>query len=95
LGCVVPRGATRDKAKGKLSKKRLSETQETRDKADGTLVVLGRYHPKSKTVGRQKMQPKLKPKAVLEGTSDGLGEKLVAQADQRRNRNQNIAKRRK
>ena len=92
LGCVVPRGDTREKAEGTLSKKRLSETQETRPME--RLVVLGCSHPESKTLGRQNVQPRPKSKAVAEGTSDGLGEKLVAQADQRRNRNQNIAKRR-
>ena len=51
---------------------------DTGDKADGTLVVLGCSHPESKTLGRQKMQPRTKSKAVTEGTNDGLGEKLVA-----------------
>ena len=95
LGCVVPRGDTREKVKaeGTLSKKRLSETQETRPIE--RLAVLGCSHPESKTLGRQNVQPRPKSKAVAEGTSDGLGEKLVAQADQQRNRDQNIAKRRR
>ena len=45
------------------------------------LVVLGCSHPESKTLWRQNVQPRPKTKAVAEGTSDGLGEKLVAQAD--------------